>query len=1135
MWIQRLEVTHCAGIAAAAIDLQPGLNVLHGPNELGKSSLVKAVRAALLLQSTSTAAESLRDWHSGEPATVELTFEQEPQRVWRVVKRFSTGGGSLATLEFSRDGRAFSREGRGRGVEASLQSILRWGIQPPGGRGGRRGIPASFITTALLGEQSDVVAILGRGLADDADGSGRARLTEALQALAEDPRFKAVLAAVQEKVGEAFTANGRRRSGRTSPWTQLRTERGVAETSRRNVQEQLAESEAAKEKLAELHDRLLAAKADRDERDAALAKAREVAQRIRNHRAAEAALADAVREFDRVAALIAARDGKVAEAATAQAAVAESKTACAEAGGALAGLTPRVAAARERVRELEDGGGEQSRRLREQEAENERLGIESQLREIDDGIAAARNRLAALDDIATREADVEERNAKLAERRELLRRAESATVEGREALEDLALERDCARYLTASKTLARLQEDLEQMRTHLAQAESCDRDAADVRRDVEALHAPTAAEIERLKEREGELRIANGRLAVGLAVDLTLERAASAVARVDGQRREQRIDAGRTVELEARRDLELELPGVGVFRVRGGGRDLARAAQTAEQRWREASQALFARTGCTSVAELDELRQRAADRLESAQELEKTASDHRIRAEGINQAERDVVAARAQRDRHRDVVAEYLEEGSAVADYIAELGEQPREESAIEADIAAREAKVRELQGLSRDLGRDVDAEEVEVARLDRECAALREKIGAVDAGELQRRVAGGEAERAELERRRQSVATELADIRAEATAEVAQARRTLAEREAEESAARVELDAGRERLAAAANRLARLEGEAEQLRLAVDAEDLESARTTRDECQSKLDALPVPDDEDAVDPDALAHAAEVASACVRDLEAQLRRNEGALEQVGGQVIEEQAQQAEEAMRALDERERDMELEYGAWRLLQETLAAAEQEDAAHLGNALVAPVSNHMSELTGGRYGELAIGPQLDATGIALAGSDRAFAELSVGTREQIALLLRIAIAEALGSFVILDDQLTQSDAGRMAWIRDLLATAAKNIQVIVLTCHPEDYAGDDVGHVVDLSKRLRRSDGAGDDRPRESEARREPAPAPVVDERSAAPAQVTAERKVARGRRRRDSASDSAVDAAAALRAALERDEDE
>ncbi len=1125
MWIRRLEVTHCAGIQAAGIDLAAGLNVLHGPNELGKSSLAKAVRAALLVQSTSTAAESLRDWHSGEPATVELTFEQEPQRIWRVVKRFATSGGK-ATLEFSRDGRAFAKEGEGRAVEGALRDILRWGIAPPGGKGGKRGIPKSFITTALLGEQSQVVEILGRGLADDPHDSGRDRLSEALQALAEDPRFKAVLATVQEKVSEAYTANGRRRSGRTSPWTQLRDERNVAEAGRRNAQQQLAESQAASERVAELHDQLLAAKAEQEANDAALAKAREAAARRQAYGAAEEALAEAVREFERMAGLAAALAAKVDEETKDKAAVAELQTGCRDLEGALAELTPQVAAAREQVRLLEDGGGEQQRRLREQEAENRRLAVESKRKDLDEDISTARRRLEALDAIATREAEIEARNGKLEERRALLRQAADATEADEEELEELALERDCARYLTASATLTRLQADLEEMRAQLAQAEACEREAAVKRQETEALRAPTAAEVDHLKQREAELHVAKERLAVGLAVDLTLERNASAVARVDGERRELRIDAGRAVELEAKRELELTLPGVGVFRVRGGGRDLAREAQAAEQRWLEGSQAVFARTGCASLAELDELRVRAAAGLKAVEELENAASAHRIRAEGIDRTERDAVAATAERDRYRDVVAGYFEDGLSVDDYIGERDEPPREESVIEAAIAEHEHEIRNRQDLSRALEQQVAAGEVELATLTQECAALREETGSADAEEWQQRLASRKAEREEVERQLQAVAAELADLRSEATAEVEEARRTLAEREAEESAAKAKLSAERERLAAATTGLARLEGEAEQLRIALAAEDIESARARRDECQAKLEALGAPDEEE-VDLDALARAADDASAHVRALEAQFRRNEGALEQVGGQYIEEQVQQADDAIKALDERQRDMELEYGAWRLLQETLTEAEQEDAAHLGNALVTPVSDRMAELTGGRYGELAIGPQLDATGIELAGSERPFEELSVGTQEQIALLLRIAIAQALRSFVILDDQLTQSDASRMAWIRGLLAEAAEHIQVIVLTCHPEDYQGD--GHFVDLLTCLRRSDSA------DSEPRGEPAQAPVVDEPSAAPAQGASERKIPRRRRQRDSAKDQAGDVAAALRASLAGDEDE
>ena len=213
MWIRRIEVRHCAGIAEGAVDLQRGFNVLHGPNELGKSTLVRALRYAFLLPAKSSLASSLQDWNAQEPPEVSVTFEDDDGRVWRVRKTFSTNGGK-AFLDASRDGEHFDTDARGREVDGRLQEILRWGIEAPGGKKGRRGMPSSLIATALLSDQSDVEAILGQSLADDADDSGRDRLTEALHALAEDPRFKQIVDIVQARVDEAFTPTGRKRGGR---------------------------------------------------------------------------------------------------------------------------------------------------------------------------------------------------------------------------------------------------------------------------------------------------------------------------------------------------------------------------------------------------------------------------------------------------------------------------------------------------------------------------------------------------------------------------------------------------------------------------------------------------------------------------------------------------------------------------------------------------------------------------------------------------------------------------------------------------------------------------------------------------------------------------------------------------------
>ena len=61
-------------------DLQPGLNVFTGPNEAGKSTLVRAIRAAFFERYRSKAVDDLRPWgDSGATPSVELAFELDGQ------------------------------------------------------------------------------------------------------------------------------------------------------------------------------------------------------------------------------------------------------------------------------------------------------------------------------------------------------------------------------------------------------------------------------------------------------------------------------------------------------------------------------------------------------------------------------------------------------------------------------------------------------------------------------------------------------------------------------------------------------------------------------------------------------------------------------------------------------------------------------------------------------------------------------------------------------------------------------------------------------------------------------------------------------------------------------------------------
>jgi uncharacterized protein YhaN len=79
--------------------------------------------------------------------------------------------------------------------------------------------------------------------------------------------------------------------------------------------------------------------------------------------------------------------------------------------------------------------------------------------------------------------------------------------------------------------------------------------------------------------------------------------------------------------------------------------------------------------------------------------------------------------------------------------------------------------------------------------------------------------------------------------------------------------------------------------------------------------------------------------------------------------------------------------------------------------------------------------------------------GLPEPFGLLSDGTREQIAVITRLAYAEMLAdqgwpATVILDDALAFSDGVRMEQMFDVLAQSATRVQVLVLTCR-EDLFG--------------------------------------------------------------------------------------
>ena len=215
-------------------------------------------------------------------------------------------------------------------------------------------------------------------------------------------------------------------------------------------------------------------------------------------------------------------------------------------------------------------------------------------------------------------------------------------------------------------------------------------------------------------------------------------------------------------------------------------------------------------------------------------------------------------------------------------------------------------------------------------------------------------------------------------------------------------------------------------QGRLVELRKQRDAENMSTAEAWLQEAIASHAALPVPE---RVVSDEEVSAARTATAAIKleleGIEHQILRAHGALEQVGGAVARERLRDATEAFDLAARQEREIEAEYEAWKLLLEQMKEADAVQASNLGQVLGPAIARRFQKLTRRRYDTVQLTAQLGAEGIVVSGALRPTERISVGTREQLSTLYRLSLAEYLGSTIVLDDQLVQSDENRMGWFR--------------------------------------------------------------------------------------------------------------
>ena len=161
------------------------------------------------------------------------------------------------------------------------------------------------------------------------------------------------------------------------------------------------------------------------------------------------------------------------------------------------------------------------------------------------------------------------------------------------------------------------------------------------------------------------------------------------------------------------------------------------------------------------------------------------------------------------------------------------------------------------------------------------------------------------------------------------------------------------------------------------------------------------------------------------------------------------EAIEHTQHELERATRQRDRLSRELDV----LDLLGDTLRAAESEARERY----LAPVVNRVHPYLQMLFpsAEISMDEDLNIKGMSRReGYEEVFDHLSMGTQEQIALLVRLAFAEMLidqgaPAAVILDDALAFSDDRRMRLMFDILSHAAQRVQIVVFTCREQLFEG--------------------------------------------------------------------------------------
>lgn len=1031
MKLTRLELRHFRGLESARLEFGPGLNLLLGPNEAGKSTVAEALRAVLLRRAGSSLTQDLHPLEGGGEPSVTLDYADGEGRAFRLRKTF--GDKIVAELSASTDGRRYAVRERGPGADTVLREQLGWGLAEPGGKGGPRKLESTFLTRALLAEQTEVEAILTHGLEEGAS-SQQHLLEQALEAAAEDPRFKQALAAAVRDKEQFYSQTGRKRVGASSPWKRTSTALSEAEEELRQLQEKQSRVEGLESQLdARLEDARGAAEevqSTRERVEALEVEAQRYAERELRREEVEAARAGLEQALD-VARQVETLEARRVQAEQALAEVVESESAARQAESEAEAAQAQCRSERDAA--LRSGDGAQ---------------LQLQRAELDKQQSTLEGRRSTLEHRKEKVRAVEAQKARFTELEAERRTAEQTARDAQQGLEAASAEVDrweaelvAARSAEAAARLERA--ELRARRAEQAAAKA--REAAETSEglrvevaELEARISPLASlgpsTLDDVSELERTLERCRAAASAGLAV--RVERRSAVPLGVAGDGASQRCLPAEVASevFEAERTLQLDIGDVASLQIEVGSESVRAALGAAERAWRERGLPVLQRYEVATLEALRASLRRVEEDRRRKSELQRQIEDQDERASQLVGLEEELHEALRERD-----------EAAAESDRLGvpEL-EAPRPLSEVEEGLsrarADKEAEAhRASSAASRLEGLQARVEEARQLLEDH-----RESLGAEGGGEeLEAELAGVEAALRALEVQRSELETQLAQ-RVEA------ANRALAGAERGLDTARRQLEDARGAAEARRSEIATVQGRLEQARAQLERADRPGLERRLAKARATLDALP----ESKFSPsdlEAARSSLEQAAQRAREADKALDTLHGALAETEGEVIKGRVEDARSRVEDRQRSLRQLEIEASASLLLVEVLEEAEKAVAGHMGVSLGKLVSDRFSDLTGDRYARVELDKSLVTGKLRFGEAELGPESLSVGTRHQLATLLRVILAEQIGHPVVLDDQLVHSDDQRMAWLQAQLLRSAERTQIIVLSCRSPAYRPDE------------------------------------------------------------------------------------